>query len=256
MNLLTEAQISRARQRVRDDASARQLADAILRAAAPWLERSDQSLRDVMPEAHVPRALSVNYISGCPVHGSGPGGGGGYAQGGWRYDPFVDRWHVTCAVGGETYPSNDFEAFYRSGMQDRGLLTGPYADDGWGWQAPGSPHRHWFVGYCCQSLWQIVLSGVGALSQAYVLSGDQAYAHKALVLLDRIAAVYPAMDYGKQGMYGHEFSPGYTGKMLDQISEAGVAHRLCFAVDAVRDALPQDPTFGPEAEAARARLDP
>ena len=255
MNLITDDQLNLARQRIEQDESARSVAERIFRAADPWLERADDTLTAIIPEAHVPRSLAVNYISGCPVHGSGPKGHGGYAQGGWRYDPFVDRWRITCGVGGETYPSNDFEAFYQSGMQDRSLLTGPYADDGWGWRAPGSPYRHWFVAHCCQLLWQRLLSGVETLSQAYLLSGDTAYAHKALVLLDRIAAVYPEMDYGRQGMYGNEFSPGYTGKMLDQISETRTARVLCAAVDAVRDALPADPTLGPVAAATRERLE-
>jgi len=255
MNLFTDEQISRARQRVTADDSARRQADSITRAAAPWLQRDDQVIRDLIPEASVPRALAVNYVSGCPVHGGGPKGHGGYAQGGWKYDAFVDRWHITCAVGGEIYPSNDFEAFYQTGMQDRSLLTGPYADDGWGWQASGSPHRHWFVGSCCQRLWQTILSGVTTLAQAYLVGGESAYAHKTLVLLDRIAELYPDMDYGTQAMYGREFSPGYTGKILDQISETVTARNLCFALDAVRDALPADPTFGPSAEATRAKLE-
>ena len=255
MNLFSDAQINRARQRIASDASARRVADSVTKSAASWLERDDQAIRDLIPETSVPRALAVNYVSGCPIHGGGPKGYGGYAQGGWNYDPFVDRWRVTCAVGGETYPSNDFEAFYRTGMQDRSLLTGPYADDGWGWRAPGSPHSHWFVGYCCQGLWQTILSGVTSLAEAYLVSGESAYAHKALVLLDRIAELYPDMDYGAQGMYGHEFSPGYTGKILDQISESATSRRLCFAVDAVRDALSSDPTYGPTAAATRAKLE-
>ena len=36
-----------------------------------------------------------------------------------------------------TIYSNDFEAYYRGGMQDDSLLTGPYADNGRGWLSPG-----------------------------------------------------------------------------------------------------------------------
>ncbi len=255
MNLLTPEQIALARQRVADDPAARKIADALFSSAAPWLDRDDAIIHDLMPDAKVPRTWTVNYVTGCPVHGSGPEGYRGYAQGGWKHDPFQDRWRITCGVGGETYPSNDFEAFYRTGMQDRGLLTGPHADDGWGWRAEGSPYRHWFVAYCCEHIWSTVMAGLTALSRAYLLSGDARYAHKALVILDRIAEVYPDMDYATQAMYPLEFSPGYTGKMFNLISETVNARRLCEACDAVRDALPSDPTFGPHAEAARAKLE-
>ena len=255
MNLLTSEQIARARQRVAEHEGARRVADSIFAAAAPWLDREDAAIRTLMPEAFVPRTWTINYISGCPIHGSGPEAYRGYAQGGWRYDPFADRWRVTCAIGGEVYPSNDFEAFYQTGMQDRSLLTGPYADDGWGWQQPGSPFRHWFVAYCCEHLWQTVVSGLSSLSQAYVLSGESRYAHKALVILDRLAEVYPAMDYSRQSMYACEFSPGYDGKMFNLISETGNAARLCKAVDAVRDAIPGDPVFGARADAVKAKIE-
>ncbi len=255
MNLFTPEQVQLARQYVKDDTSARKISDAIFAAAAPWLDRNDDIIRNLMPEADVPRTWTVNYITGCPVHGSGPGGYKDYAQGGWRHDPFKEKWQVTCAVGGETYPSNDFEAFYQSGMQDRSLLTGLYADDGWGYQAEGAPYKHWFVAYCCGSIWSTVISGLVPLYQAYLLSGDARYAHKTLVMLDRLAEVCPDMDYSTQSMYALEFSPGYDGKISDLISETGTARNLCKALDAVRDTIPDDPTFGPSAEATRAKLE-
>ena len=255
MNLFTSEQIRLARQCVDADAEAKKIADRVISGAARWLDRDDATIRDLMPEASVPRSFSVNYVSGCPVHGSGPDGYKHYAQGGWEYDAFKDKWRVTCAIGGETYPSNDFEAFYRTGMQDRSLLTGPYADDGWGWRAEGAPYRHWFVGYCCQGLWQTVTSGLGALAHAYLLTGDARYAHKALIILDRMAEVYPDLDYATQSMYGVEMSPGYDGKMVSLISETGVVRRLCEAFDAVRDAIPSDPAFGPSADATLAKLE-
>ena len=255
MNLFAPDQVALARQHVAGDPAARKIADGIFSAAEAWLCRDDAVIRDLMPDAKVPRTWTVNYVTGCPAHGSGPEGYRGYAQGGWKHDPFQDKWRVTCGVGGETYPSNDFEAFYRTGMQDRGLLTGPYADDGWGWRAEGSPYRHWFVAYCCEHIWGTVMAGLTALSRAYLLGGDARHAHKALVILDRIAEVYPDMDYATQAMYSVEFSPGYTGKMFNLISETMNARRLCEAVDTVRDAIPSDPAFGPSAEATRAKIE-
>ncbi len=253
MNLVTSQEIQLARHHVANDASARRIADSIFASAAPWLDRDDSAIRDLMPGADVPRTWTVNYITGCPVHGSGPEGYRDYAQGGWHHDPFNTKWKVTCAVGGETYPSNDFEAFYQT--RDRSLLTGPYPDDGSGWRAPGALYKHWFVAYCCGSIWSTVTSGLTSLYQAYLLSGDARYAHKALVILDRLAEVYPDMDYSTQSMYALEFSPGYDGKISDLISETGIVRTLCKALDAVRDALPDDPTFGQTADDTLSKLE-
>ena len=153
MNLYTPQQVVQARRRVTEEPGAKDIMEGIVSSAAPWLDREDAAIADLIPDAAVPRSFSINYVTGCPVHGSGPEGYSGYAMGGWKYDPFKDRWRVTCAVGGESYPSNDFEAFYQSGMKDRSLLAGPFADDGWGWRAEGSAYKHWFVAYCCQQLW-------------------------------------------------------------------------------------------------------
>ncbi|MCY3767423.1 MAG: heparinase II/III family protein [Gemmatimonadetes bacterium] len=255
MNLYTPEQIQLARQRAADEPDAKEVAGRIVEDADPWLERDQDLIHSLMPGPEVPRSWTINFVSGCPVHGSGPNGYGGYAQGGWIHDPFKDQWRVTCAIGGESYPSNDFGAFYRSGMEDRSLLTGPYADDGWGWQGDDTPFRHWFIAYCCCSTWNTVVAGLTSLSQAYLLSGDGRYAHKALVILDRLAEVYPHMDYSRQSMYALEFSPGYTGKMNDLISESGTVRRLCQALDAVRDAIPGDPIFGSDADGIRKKME-
>ena len=58
-------------------------------------------------------------------------------------------------------------------------------------------------------------SGTSAMEGAIV--GCCPPGHKALVILGRIAEVYPHMDYAVQGSYGMEFSPGYDGRIENQI---------------------------------------
>ncbi len=260
MNLFTPEQVRLARQHVADDPVARKTADAIFKSAAPWLERESDAIRHLMPDAFIPRTrhitpgtFTVNYATGCPVHDRPPEDFEGYSQWEWIYDPFKDRWRITCPVGGETYPSNDFEAFYQT--RDRSLLTGPYPDDGYGWRPDGSPYRFWFIGYCGDAMWRTVMGGLTALSRAYLLGGDARYAHKALVILDRLAEVYPDMDHSKQSMYAVDLSPGYDGKMFNLIAETGTVRQLCEALDAVRDAIPSDPVYGPTAGATLSKLE-
>jgi len=237
MKLYTQEQIALARANVERYATAQRIAEGILAAADRWVERSDEFIRERMPDGRVPRAFAVNYMTGCPVHGQASLRGGGYGTAHWAVEVFQDPWKVTCRIGGESYPSNDFGAFYRSGLQDRSLLTGDYPDDGHGWLGPGMVYRHWFVAYCCEVMWNAVLGGLRALGRAYLLTGRQDYARKALVMLERLAEVYAGMDY-RSSMYATEMSPGYSGKIVNQIHETNTVKLIAEAIDQVRDAAP------------------
>jgi hypothetical protein len=144
-------------------------------------------------------------------------------------------------VGGEWYPSNDFYAYFRGGMRDRSLLTGPHADDGWGWVGPDG-ERYWFVGYACHwGMWRrFVLNGLDSLYQAYLLTGDRRYAHKAGVILVKIAQTYPALDYCQQSRYSQISGGKYHGKILNLIWETGVFTNLARAYDAIWETIDTD----------------
>ncbi len=230
--LLTEKQISKARQLCEEDASAKAVCEKILKDCEYWLAKSDQELHDLLPDYRVPRDFDVS-ADGCPVHGTAVYRHGTYP---WQCDrehPFS----LTCPLGGEKYPSNDFEAFYRSGMTNRSLLTGAYADDGRGWIAPEGK-KFWLVAYACHWNWMNTwLPAVKTLSQAYVLTGDPPYAHKAIVMLDRIAEIYPGMDYAVQSRYGELMKGTYHGKISNLIWETTVLKDLAIAYDRIFPAL-------------------
>ena len=236
MRIYDASGIELARENVARHETARAVADGVMREADRWVGRSEAFVVDRMPDGRVPRTFLVNHVTGCPVHGADTAMCGAYGVDNWSVDVMGDEpWRVKCAAGGEIYPSNDFEAFHRSGLTDRSLLTGDFADDGHGWLGEGARYRHWFVAFAADQMWKASLSGVEALSRAYVLSGEDRYARQALVMLGRAADVYAGMDY-EHSMYGTEFSPGYSGKIDYQISEARVVYRLARAFDLVRDA--------------------
>lgn len=171
------------------------------------LAATDEELWDYVPPASLRRAVFLGSTeAGCPIHGKEVFrvGGGFYP---WLYSG--DKpWQVRCPVGGETYPSNDFGAYLRSGMKDRSLLTGDYPDDGTGW-VDAKGNRYFFVGYWVfHQRWYDVLRGITGFSNAYFAScaggaaGRTEYAHKAAVLFCALAEQYPRMDYGKQGTQG------------------------------------------------------
>ena len=91
---------------------AREHRSGILEKAEHWAGYDDAKLRTLVSPPQVPRGYQV-HNDGCPVHGVKV-----HEQGLYRWIIDFDRpYKVTCPVGGETYPSNDFEAFSGHGHE-------------------------------------------------------------------------------------------------------------------------------------------
>ncbi len=246
--LHSDAEIARARANVAQYPAAQAIAAQVLKEAAYWAAWSDQDLHDLVTTAEVPRAVELNN-AGCPVHGRKIYEGINGSSYPWIVDP-RHPFHVKCPIGGEVYPDNDYGAYYRSGFTDRSSLTGKIVDDGWGWVAPDG-QRYWFVAHANHLVLQgpgldsrCVVAGTLALSRAYLLTGDRAYAHKAAVLLHRLAEVYPTMNYEQQSRFGQLMGAQgtrYTGKMVNLIWESyQVAPSLSEAYDNIWETLDGD----------------
>lgn len=246
--LLTDSEITLARDNLARYPAARAQADSIITAADEWASWSDENLRDLVPGAEVPRAGEL-CNAGCPVHGRKIYeniGGSAYP---WIIDP-KHPFKVTCPIGGETYPDNDYAAYYRSGFKDKSLLAGKIVDDGWGWVGPDGK-RYWFVAHANLLTWQrvthgpgAIVSGVQSLARAYVLTGKPVYAHKAAVLFRRIAEVYPNMNFEQQSDFGRlmgQEGTRYPGKITGLIWEANlVTPALAEAYDAIWETIDGD----------------
>jgi len=103
-----------------------------------------------------------------------------------------------------------------------------------------SASRWRFIGaYLIYGQWkQAVVGGVHNLAAAYVVTGDPVYAHKAGVLLDRVADLYPTFDFGKEGMvYEVQGAAGYVSTWHDACAET---RDLVLSYDQVFDALQRD----------------
>lgn len=246
--LYTEAEIARARANVARYPAAKKVADGIFAEAAYWVDWSDESLRTLISTAEVPRSFEV-CPEGCPVHGRK------IFENTTKYYPWIvdpkKPFQVTCPVGGESYPSNDYGKFYRSGFKDRTDFKGPYDDDGRGWVAPDG-QRYWFVAHWNHWVWtqhessphSNIMGGLAALGRAYLLTGDKRYAHKAAVILHRTAEVYPNMDHESQSRYGQLMFENdgsrYTGKIINAIWETYYVAQLAETYDAVWEILDTD----------------
>lgn len=228
---------------------ARRERDAIIARADRWVALGDDELRLLVPPPELPRAAYVRE-TGCPVHGLEIRKHGTYA---WEVS--LDRpFKVRCPVGGEVYPDNDFEAYYRSGWNgrrwdpakaDRSLLQAEgIVDDGWGWTKPGQEGqpKHWFVAYYTHWVLanQVVHGVLRDCAQAYLLTGEARYAHACALVLWQLAEYYPDYAYERQSSYGLEVDPNYRGKLLYHTWETGTVDRAALAYDAIFPALAED----------------
>ena len=237
------------------------ICDRTVQAAASWVARSDEELWAMVPGQDLPRCIDVTLTrlaggttrAGCLNCGKEIDRFGTYP-----YEPDFDRlpWKLTCPACGVVFPTNDFGAYYRSGLDDRGLFEPDRADrallynfahpdprdplhrygvdDGFGYtDQNGQEHR--YIGYYTWKYWRHILDGLHALAQAFIYTGETRYAHKAAILLDRIADVYPDMDwapYARRGWYHSDANRG-VGKIEGAIWETNLASKLAECSDAI-----------------------
>ena len=229
--------------------------DKAVREAEPWMKMSDDKLWGAMFGATIPRSWMVWSDGFCPeCKASVP-------MYNWRSDPFAHPWKVQCPHCGKFFPTNDFGAYYKSGLDEHGVFDPKLADrsllfntqhpdandplhlfgvdDGTGY-VDADGHKWRFIGcYLIYGQWkQMIVAGVTRLATAYAVTGDPAYAHKAGILLDRVADLYPTFDYASQGeVYERHDANGYVTVWHDACIEV---RELAMGYDIVFDAIKND----------------
>lgn len=235
MNLYTQEEILMAREKVKKEPWARQLYDEIIRQADKWVSYSDEYLRYLIAPASVPRAFDVNFKQ-CPIHSEEIKKYGSYP---WIID-LDNPWKVKCPVGGEYYPTNDFDPLNSGNPED--VTEEEFIDDGWGWKKPGESQKYWFVAYYNHwSLYKHIIPATELLGKAYLLTENTKYSRKAAVILDRIAEVYPDMDHVNQSRYGTEIQVGtYHGRIINSMWETEIVTTMAMAYDFIYEGLEGD----------------
>ncbi|MFA9478970.1 heparinase II/III family protein [Phycisphaerales bacterium AB-hyl4] len=250
--------IDNVRRNVREHARTSELRDAAVQRAQPWVDLTDEELWSLMFTPELPRAWQVLSHGNCPACDEP------VPMYAWEVDAMREPWKMHCPHCEQRFPTNDFEAYHRSGLDEHGLFREALADrtllynsdhpdpddplhlfgvdDGHGFEHEGE--RWLFVGgYLVWGQWkQRVVAGVEALSRAYVLTGDPIYARKAGILLDRIADLYPAFSFKAQGYIYEQLglSEGYVSVWHDACAET---QSLVLAYDAIRPGLAVDDQF-------------
>jgi len=234
---------------------AKKLQADIVRRAGPWMELSDDQLWQLMFGPAITRSWDVWSAGFCPACKKK------VMQYAWDFDVWKRPWKFTCPHCAAEFPKNDFHRFYRSGLNVHGVfdpqradrtllyntehpdrddpLHGFGVDDGEGYVDDAG--RRWrFVGtYLIYGQWKaLVIDGIRRLGAAYVVTGNAAYAHKAGILLDRVADLYPEFDGTQVLAYNNPHGPGYVSTWHDACQETLT---LAIAYDRVFEALRGDP---------------
>jgi len=233
---------------------AAEMREEIVEAAQPWLKFSDDGLWALMFGNTIRRSWMVWSDGHCPSCKKG------VPMYNWEVRAVVRPWKMRCPHCQELFPKNDFHKFYVSGLNEHGIFVAKGADRSLLFNAehpdPEDPlhkfgvddgegyvegRKRWrFIGtYLIYGQWkQAVLGGIKALSAAYVVTGDTAYARKAGILLDRVADLYPTFDFKREGvLYEGRGSAGYISTWHDACEET---RQIVLAYDQVRGALKED----------------
>jgi hypothetical protein len=226
----------------------------LVRDAAPWMQYDDERLWHLMFGPTIERSWMVWSNGHCPACKTS------VPMYNWKMDALAEPWKVRCPHCRESFPKNDFHAFYRSGLDAHGVFDPALAgrsllfnadhpdaddplhrfgiDDGQGY-VEGDKRWRFIGAYLVYGQWkQAIVAGIRNLAAAYVITGDPAYAHKAGVLLDRVADLYPTHDFGKQGwVYERRADRGYVSTWHDACVET---RELIVAYDQIFPAIRKD----------------
>lgn len=247
-------QLAQIQKNVQKDPWTSNLRDQVITNAQPWMKLSDDELWELMFGATLPRSWMVWSDGYCPSCKKS------VAMYLWKMEAWKHPWKVRCPNCEELFPKNDFHAFYKSGLDEHGVFNPASADrkllfnsehpdpadplhhfgvdDGTGYVADGKRWRFIATYLIFGQFHQKILSGIDTLAAAYVLTGDKAYAHKAAILLDRVADVYPTFDFAKQGyVYEVQQASGYISVWHDASEET---YEMVLAYDQIFEGLRND----------------
>jgi oligo-alginate lyase len=258
--LWTPEEIANARRNVQQYGWAKAELDGILKGCERWMAWSDDEIWSLITGQEVPRGIHVNPNLGCPSCGRDV-----YKSGNYPWTVSLERpWKLECPSCSEIWPKNDFGAFHESGLSNGGVFRPEKADrsllfnaehpdpadplhtfavdDGLGY-IDGQGERWWFIAYYSHyCTWQDLTTAASLLGRAYLYTGDQAYAHKGALILDRTADVYPDMDisvYSEMDLYNSHGGSG-KGRLVGSIWENGKAKTLSAAYDMVYEGMAED----------------
>ena len=240
---------------------AKELKNAAINNAKNFANKSDDEIWSLVPGQNTPRGIDVTLdriAKGPKVLGCLKCGLDVLKFGNYPYEPEFENkpWKLTCPSCKSVFPTNDFGKFYASALDDSGQFNASKGDksllfntahpdpsdplhkygvdDGYGYlDQNGRAHR--FIGYYVWKKWDYISKGLADLAEVYLYTGDKMYARKAAIILDRIADVYPEMDwkpYADKGWY-HSDGGRNMGKIHGSIWETQIITSFADSYDKI-----------------------
>ncbi|MBP1996673.1 chitinase N-terminal domain-containing protein [Paenibacillus eucommiae] len=241
---------------------ARSQRDAAVSNAAPYLALDDNKIWNMITPQSVSRSLGIatRYnLRQKPSPDPADATITNYGNYPWKIDVINQPWKLKSPVTGRLFPTNDYAAFYQSGIDEYGAFNYELAlqngsqflsnaedpsstwgiDDGWGWSEDSDDIWTFIAYYNHWGIWYngFIMNALNSLRDAYLFTGDPEYAYKGLILLDRVADVYPDLDvttypWAKGFDNGDPGVHTGQGKAVNDIWETNLAKSLIFAYDA------------------------
>ncbi|MEK3910891.1 heparinase II/III family protein [Paenibacillus sp. FSL H7-0331] len=222
-----------------------------------YLRRGSSLLWESITPQTIPRSYTVNQYEGSPITGQELNQYGAYP---YEFNVGKEPWKLTDPSSGYKFPTNDYGAYYKSGLNANGIFDSNLADrnllvnqlypdkgktwgvdDGSGW-IDASGNKFTFIAYYNHwAIWRdFVNKALLSLRDAYLYTGDPKYASAGIILLHRIADVYPSMDVSAYKWDdGFRNSHGLTGqgKILGSVWEAALLRDIISCYDAFFPAM-------------------
>lgn len=266
----TDEKIEAARENISKYDWAKSIKEGAVAEADRYVEDLD-FLWNLVPSQCVPRSFLVNEVNDkyiCPSCKTDLRAE--FSNYPWVIDVVNNPWKLKCPKCGILFPTNDFGAYYESGLDEHGIFDPERADksllknelyedkgedwgvdDGYGF-VDENGNRHTFIAYYAHwGLWYnsgVIQKALDALSQAYVYTGDIKYARAGIVLLDRVADVYPSMNLESykpaDGFKNSDGGTGGKGKAVGSIWETELVQSFIKAYDAFFDAIEDEGVIG------------
>ena len=210
---------------------ARSTKNTAVKNAGRYVDMTLDSLWELITTQELPRASTIGFKEDpkgytCPACGTNLQAK--YSSSPWIVDPFRQPWKIQCPECRRLFPSNDFQSFYRAGIDEKGNFNYTLAkekgadylknilhpelgdenwcvDDGYGYVTGETytkpngevvPETKTFIAYYnLNGLWNGQIPDMlAALRDAYLYTGEAQYGRVGAILVDRIADVYPEMD--------------------------------------------------------------
>ena len=255
-NWFTKEKIANAKQNIKKYEWANELKNTAIKKADACIAKGAEFYWTAITSSKLPRNIHTNYNEECPVCGKEMTEKYGVYS--WICHTEDNSWKIECPNCHVILPSNDFKSYYESSLDDKGFFQpetanicllnnvnvadNRYVDNGFGWTSDNGAVWAFAAYYNLFGVWySLVLDNLKNLTDAFIYTEDIKYADLGLVLLDRVADVYPDMhlsDFRGWKPYYNNCGGTGEGKIAGCISEPGITEILLKAIDAFVPVLP------------------